>query len=56
MNSQDNFDNEQQIDINPNNMDNNNYTSNNGINNLLIHNYFLIKHDFQKEFHLLVIE
>ena len=33
MNSQDNFDNEQQIDINPNNMDNNNYTSNNGINN-----------------------
>ena len=33
MNRQDNFDNEQQIDINPNNMDNNNYTSNNGINN-----------------------
>ena len=33
MNSQDNFDNEQQIDINPNNMDNNNYTSNNGLNN-----------------------
>ena len=33
MNSQDNFDNEQQIDINPNNIDNNNYTSNNGINN-----------------------
>ena len=33
MNSQDNFDNEQEIDINPNNMDNNNYTSNNGINN-----------------------
>ena len=33
MNSQDNFDKEQQIDINPNNMDNNNYTSNNGINN-----------------------
>ena len=33
MNSQDNFDNEQQIDINPNNMDTNNYTSNNGINN-----------------------
>ena len=33
MNSQDNFDNEQQIDINQNNMDNNNYTSNNGLNN-----------------------
>ena len=33
MNSQDNFDNDQQIDINPNNYDNNNNISNNDINN-----------------------
>ena len=33
MNSQDNFDNDQQIDINPNNFDNNNNISNNDINN-----------------------
>ena len=33
MNKSDNFDNEQQIDINPSNMDNNNYISNNNENN-----------------------